>query len=328
MGSLKKWRSPKWDGLKTSVKSFVKNDYVQFTVLLAVCLTLFSALIPNLLNSEADKVRALVAAFIFGGLVGAAEVASRYRDEPLMAVKSPYGLVYIFLNGYLSILAFFLILEFPNVFGAVAGNKFLAALVAGFGSSVVMRSRIALIKGADGKDESIGPDYVIKVLLRIVDNNIDRRRSVRRQAILSENIEKIHALGDLEAVWQYLFSALTAFQNIDEVQKKALYDTYNDYRAQDKLPSPIKKMALGFIYLTLVGEENFKSLLDNAEKLAQSGKLDLSASKAVAEKTGPPPKPPSPFDSASEQPSAAATPAEGDEAEPKPDAGAQPGTGG
>jgi len=42
--------------------------------------------------------------------VGLAEIASRYRDEPLKAVGSPYGLVYLFLNGYLSMLAFLLIL--------------------------------------------------------------------------------------------------------------------------------------------------------------------------------------------------------------------------
>ncbi|MDQ3172605.1 MAG: hypothetical protein M3Q91_02715 [Acidobacteriota bacterium] len=60
-----------------------------------------------LTDSDLNKGRALVAAFMFGALVGLAEIASRYRDEPLKAVGSPYGLVYLFLNGYLSMLPFF-----------------------------------------------------------------------------------------------------------------------------------------------------------------------------------------------------------------------------
>src|SRR5207245_1717227 len=97
-------------------------------------------LIPGITNSEMNQVRALAAAFLFGALVGLAEIASRYRDEPLKAVKSPYGLVYLFLNGYISLLAFLLIVKFPAIFGTLSGNMFLAALSAGFGAMIVMRA--------------------------------------------------------------------------------------------------------------------------------------------------------------------------------------------
>lgn len=158
-----------------------------------------------LTDSDLNKGRALVAAFMFGALVGLAEIASRYRDEPLKAVDSPYGLVYLFLNGYLSMLAFLLIL---------------------------------------------------------------------------------------------LLASLLAFQNLDDAQKKTLSDTYDDYQAQATLPDAIKQLALGFIFLTLVGEAHFGAVLENAKTLSSKSQ-SLSGSSGSLSQHGsrpnfPPPPPPPP----------------------------------
>jgi hypothetical protein len=254
-------------------------------------------LIPKIMDSGANDVRALMAAFIFGGLVGLAEIASRYRDEPLKAVGSPFGLVYLFLNGYFSLLAYLIIMKFPGPFGDVPKNMFLAALVAGFGSSVVMRARIAVVKTPDGKEESIGPDYVLKIILRTIDLNIDRWRAARRQTIVAEHLDRIRALGDFQTAWRYLLASLLAFQNLDDVQKKTLSDTYNDYQAQTGLPDAIKQLALGFIFLTLVGEAHFSEVLNNARDLSVKSQSQTEPT-MTSSPTGsqpnipPPPKPP------------------------------------
>src|SRR2546421_2418776 len=96
------------------------KSYGFFFLLVAILVVIFLLLIPGITNSEMNQVRALAAAFLFGALVGLAEIASRYRDEPLKAVKSPYGLVYLFLNGYISLLAFLLIVKFPAIFGTLS----------------------------------------------------------------------------------------------------------------------------------------------------------------------------------------------------------------
>lgn len=262
------------------------RSYRFFFLLMFVLIVFFVALIPDITGSETNQVRALVASFLFGSLVGMAEISSRYRDEPLKAVKSPYGLVYLFLNGYISLLAFLLIVMFPAVFGSLSDNKFLAALAAGFGAMVVMRSRIAVLKTPDGREESIGPDYVLKIILRTIDLNIDRWRAARRQQILGENLEKINALGDFQTAWRYLLASLLAFQNLDDAQRKTLSDTYNDYQAQTNLPDAIKQLALGFIFLTLVGETHFSAVLDNARNLSAKG----------PQSNFPPPPPPPPPD--------------------------------
>jgi hypothetical protein len=268
------------------------RDYRLVWALVMVLGSLFFLLIPDVTKTDLNRGRALAASFLFGALVGFAEIASRYRDEPTKAVISPYGLAYLLINGYLSLLAFLLIVRFPAVFGEqLSGNIFLAAIVAGFGAMVVMRSRIAVIKTAEGKDESIGPDYVLRILLRTIDLKIDRWRAARRQQILAENLEIIDALGDLQTAWWYLSASLLAFQNLDDAQKKTLSDTFNDYQAQAKLPPAIKKLGLGFIFLTLVGESHFAAVLANAKNLKmQSG----SSSERPTELPTPPPPPAKP----------------------------------
>lgn len=247
------------------VPSWFKS-YMFFFMLAAFVVISSLLLIPDILTSGKNEVRAIVAAFIFGSLVGLSEIASRYRDEPLKASGSPYGLIYLFLNGYLSMLAFLIIRKFPDSFGALSKNMFAATILAGFGSSVVMRARIAVVKTPDGKEESIGPDYVFKIILRTVDQQIDRWRAARRQRIVSTHRAQLAAFGDFQTAWKYLFASLLAFQNLDDVQKSALNDTYNDYQAQKDVPDAIKQLALGFIFLTLVGEVHFSTVLGNASQ--------------------------------------------------------------
>lgn len=268
------------------------KDYRFFFLLVLVIAILSLLLIPNIIESRLNEMRALIAAFAFGGLVGLAEIASRYRDEPLKAVGSPFGLVYLFLNGYFSLLAFLIVMKFPGPFGDVPKNMFLAALLAGFGSSVVMRSRIAVVKTPDGKEESIGPDYVLKIILRTIDLNIDRWRAVRRQAIVRTNLEGIKALGDFQTAWRYLLASLLAFQNLDDAQKKTLSDTYNDYQAQKDVPDPIKQLALGFIFLTLVGEAHFSDVLTNAQNLSSISQSQPASATTSDQPIISPPKPP------------------------------------
>src|SRR6185436_19453844 len=278
----------------TLIPLWVKS-YRLFFWLVAILVALFLMLIPGITTSGTNQVRALVASFLFGALVGLAEIASRYRDEPLKAVKSPYGLVYVFLNGYISLLAFLLIMKFPAMFGALSGNMFLAALVAGFGAMVVMRARIAVIKTPDGREESIGPDYVLKIILRTIDLNIDRWRAARRQQILGENLDKLNALGDFQSAWKYLLASLLAFQNLDDAQKKTLSDTYNDYQAQANLADSIKQLALGFIFLTLVGESHFSTVLENAKNLSAQGQappLPIPSTSGLQSDYPPAPLPP------------------------------------
>ncbi len=121
------------------------------------------------LDTFAGKFRAVVATAVFGMLFGASEIISRYRDEPFKAVVSPYGLVYLAVNAAISIAALAMIFHFDQFFSALAASDLRATLAAGFGATIVMRSRLIVLRAADGREIPIGPDFVIKTLLGTVD---------------------------------------------------------------------------------------------------------------------------------------------------------------
>jgi len=233
-----------------------------------------------------------LAAFLFGALVGATEIGSRYRDEPLKTIISPYGLIYIVFNGVISLLALLLILHYKSVFPFVGDgkDKLKAAIVAGFGATLVMRSNIALLKTPDNKEVPIGPDLVIRILLQIIDTNVDRLRAVERQRILQFNFERLQGLGSFEDSFPFLFNSLLAFQNLDATLKTQLSSTFKDYK-EAKAPEDVKRLALGFVFLTLVGEANFEAIVRRAVEIKKS--TDAAAALSSAGNT-PPANPPPP----------------------------------
>lgn len=225
--------------------------------------------------------QAAFAAFAFGVMTGVTEVGSRYKDEPFKTVLSPYGLIYVILNGSISLFALLLVLHYKELFPFIGdgSDKLKAAFVAGFGSTVIMRSKFAVVKSSDNKDIPVGPDIVVSMLLKIVDTNIDRLRSVRRQRILRDNFEMLRDLGTFKDAFTYLFNSLLAFQNLDDTLKKQLSDTYTSYLAlkPEDVPDDIKRLAIGFIFLTLVGESNFSSILEGALAIKRTASSPHSA---------------------------------------------------
>lgn len=82
-----------------------------------------------------------LAAAARGAIVGVSEIASRYRDEPMRATVSRYGLAYVAVNSLVAALVYGLLVRYPTqLFPAVAGDSLLSALVAGFGAMVLLRS--------------------------------------------------------------------------------------------------------------------------------------------------------------------------------------------
>ena len=240
------------------------RDYLPLIGFVLFTAGLYTLLIP--LNLFTENWRPAAFSFLCGGMVGIAEIASRYRDEPIQAIRSPYGLVYTILNGAISVLSLLLIFHYPDVFRAVSGDKLLAAMAAGFGSTAVMRTRLAVLKGPDEKEVSIGPDLIINVLLQVFDKRIDRLRAKKRQAIVINNLPLIRRLGNFRAAADYLLTSLLAFQNMSDTDKSDFGSMIEEYEKMF-LPDDIKYMALGFVFLTLVGETHFGDVVENAARL-------------------------------------------------------------
>ncbi|MBC7784906.1 MAG: hypothetical protein H7144_13795 [Burkholderiales bacterium] len=210
-----------------------------------------------------DWFRPVFAAGLFGGLVGAAEIVSRYRDEPIRACYSPFGLIYLLCNAAMSVAALYLIVRLPESYGAIRSNRIIAAIAAGFGASVIMRTRLAVIRTADNKDVSIGPDIVTRLLLSVIDHKIDRYRALRRQRLVVATVPVMRELGSFRDAANYLTNSLLAFQNLDEALRSQLTVSVEAID-HENLPVDVKLLAMGFIFLSICGEAQFGEVTQNA----------------------------------------------------------------
>lgn len=243
----------------------------------------------------ATNARALGLAFLCGAIVGVTEIASRYRDEQVKAITSPDGLVYILFNGAISTFALILIWYFREnpAFAFVKNNPLGAAIAAGFGATAIMRTRLAVIKGSDNKDVSIGPDIVLSLLMTMIDRRIDRWRSLRRQRLIVQYFNDLRALGSIDDASEYLLASLISFQNISEADKKELNDQVQQNKAAKVRDPYIRLTTLGYIFLTIAGEENFDQVL-KAAKILQDQKTGDGPLVTALTPTVPPPAVPQP----------------------------------
>ncbi len=84
-----------------------------------------------------------LASLLFGALVSLSEILSRYRDEPILASTTAFGLWYLLLNGVISLAAFALLRRYSTgIFPALKDDLLLTAIVAGFGGMTVFRSKL------------------------------------------------------------------------------------------------------------------------------------------------------------------------------------------
>jgi len=213
--------------------------------------------------------RGLILAFLFGALLGMAEIVSRYRDEPIQALVTRYGMLYWFLNGMLGIWAFLIVWRFPAKFSLgfePRSSAFLTAVLAGFGGAAVMRARLVTLKDSSGKDLTIGPDVVIKTLLEVVDLQIDRKRAGERWAFVETHFGdalKVYQNfgGDFKRMADALQAALYSFQNLSDARRQDLAAVLKDYAERTEIPDIVRLLAVCFVLLTVAGEQNFVGVL-------------------------------------------------------------------
>jgi hypothetical protein len=281
-------------------KVFTGWPYLTVLIGIACLAPIYLLLIPQhyFLDNWAANARALGLAFLCGALVGVTEIASRYRDEQIKAISSPDGLVYIVFNGAISTFALILIWHFRNnpAFSFIKNEPLGAAIAAGFGATAIMRTRLAVIKGSDNKDVSIGPDIILSLLMTMIDRRIDRWRSLKRGQIIAESFSDLRALGTIGDAGDYLLASLNSFQNLSETDKKEINGQVKQNAAAEIHDPYIKLTTLGYIFLTFAGEQNFRQVLEKAKDLQHpqiraSNILTLSPAATPSPSVAAPPTP-------------------------------------
>lgn len=224
-------------------------------------------LVPSTLQ---PPTRGLILAFLFGASLGMAEIVSRYRDEPVQALLTKYGVLYWFLNGMLGIWAFLIVWRFPEKFSLgfdPRTSAFLTAVLAGFGGAAVMRARLVTLRDSNGKELTIGPDVVIKTLLEVVDLKIDRKRADERWTFVQAHFGDVMAVyrrfgSDFKRAADALLTALYSFQNLSDARRQDLHAVIKDYAERTEIPDIVRLLAVCFVMLTVTGEKNFADILN------------------------------------------------------------------
>jgi hypothetical protein len=189
---------------------------------------------------------------LLGGLLGAAELLSRYRDKPSLLLRVPATWAYVLVNFAAALAAFLVIQRFGWDFGQSAGALVATqVLVAGLGSAALFRSSLFMVKvGVD--TVGVGPNVVLASLLDAADRAVDRAQAERRLA----TVTRVMAEFDFEAGHNDLVTAcLGAAANVSSADALSLRDSVTALAGSDATTAKGKNLTLGLLIIDVVGAE-------------------------------------------------------------------------
>lgn len=227
-----------------------------------------------------NQIAAYVLVFLFGGGVGAAELISRFRDDPIRAVQTVPGSFYIALNAAASAVALYLIyvfhdsLGFHDVTTATPArpwssdpiNLVKAVLLAGFSALLFFRTSIFKYRTGDS-ELPIGPSIVLDTLLNAADRAVDRVMAQPRAKFVTELMGVI----SFEKAAVILPShCLALMQNVSNEESQRIASVVNQLRADAKMPDKIKSLNLGLALLNVLGMQVLRTAVDSLKRDLQT----------------------------------------------------------
>lgn len=196
--------------------------------------------------------------FLFGCLVGTAELVSRHSDHRLRAITTVPSLMYLALNGALSILAL-IVIDYvrPAWLGYASGNtgpleppaNIWIVLTAGFGAATFFRSSIFKLKTQDG-DMSIGPAIIVDVFLNVIDESVDRVIGKQRLIEVSRIMDHVDFTKAAKSLPTFCFAGLRRLS--PDVQRQFAFQLKELLDAQD-MTGRVKSVSLGLAVMNLTG---------------------------------------------------------------------------
>lgn len=192
--------------------------------------------------------------FLFGCLVGAAELTSRHSDHRLMAISTMPSCAYLFLNGVLSLSAL-LLMDYikPAWLGYKEGSGpdyVWVVLASGFGAAAFFRSSIFKMKTPDG-ELAVGPALVIDIFLNVIDESVDRvigRQRLREVSQIMQDVDFRKASLNLPT---YSFAALRRLS--PEAQQQFAFQLKQLAERSDLDPH-VSAVSLGLSIMNLTGK--------------------------------------------------------------------------
>ena len=200
-----------------------------------------------------------LAAAVLGGLVGGAELVSRYRDAPAGALKTPPAILYVGINLAASMAALALVRTFGWKFGLEASDDSLAVgwtqvLVAGVGAMGLFRTSLFTVRAGD-RDVGVGPSSFLQIFLRAADRQVDRSRAQVRADTVSIVMKDVDYEKAFAALPPY---CLALMQNLPDETQQQLRRALEILDRADIDPD-VKTRLLGLELVNVVGVDVLKT---------------------------------------------------------------------
>jgi hypothetical protein len=223
--------------------------------------------------------------FAAGALVGLSELLTRHRDYPGRAILSVPSLLYLLLNGVLSMLALLVVKLSPPEFLKDGSNlePVKTVLFVGFGAAAFFRSSFFKLRTPDG-DISVGPGLIIDVFLRVIDDLVDRSLGVKRLEDVSKVMTGVSYSKAAKVLPIYCFAALRRLS--PEAQRQVAMQVDALTNAAD-IEEDTKLVPLGLAIMSLTGLPILTNAVEQLAKTIKSNPPSAAAQLSTASPTPP-----------------------------------------
>jgi hypothetical protein len=190
------------------------------------------------------------AAAALGGLVGASELISRYKDDPVAALKAWSGILYVAINSAASMGALGLI----RANGWFGSSRWEQVLMAGVSAMAFFRTSLFVVRAGD-RDVSVGPNGFLQIFLAAADRALDRKRAAARSDAVAEAMKGVDFTKALEALPPY---CLALMQSVSPEDQQVLGRALEALQKREVEPS-VKSLLLGIELINVVGVDVLKT---------------------------------------------------------------------
>jgi hypothetical protein len=181
---------------------------------------------------------------VLGGVVGASELISRYKDNPWAAIKSWPAIFYVAINCAASVGALGLI----HTTHWFEKSRWTQILMAGVSAMAFFRSSLFVVRAGD-RDVGVGPSGFLQIFLTAADRAVDRKRAAVRSDAVAEVMKGIDFNKAIKALPPYCVGLM---QNVSPEDQQMLNRALEALDKREAERS-VKALLLGIELINVVG---------------------------------------------------------------------------
>jgi hypothetical protein len=209
-------------------------------------------------------------AALVAAVVSLAELATRYKDDPWLAVRSGPSVFYTLINAAVAACCVWVLLHYdPNAFAVVsvsdaaradggAYDSVKVVFICGLGSLALLRASVFKARVHD-TDVSVGPAIVIEQILKVVDRAIDRKLAERRADIVAELVPRVDFANQGIALFTV---SLALLQNHTPDEKKKIKGVYEGLKANEDIDARTRSTILVLSILDSLGSKALRHVVN------------------------------------------------------------------